>query len=131
MCDSYLYTVHIEVVSHHVCWSIATATNIILVECRWKKDGCKSGVTCTECHYIRHVCCSRATIRCICLYSATLSDILFRYACLQKCSIRQRILSVTYPPDMPKGRVPLPRVCITCRLPSWTPPRIYQIMCDA
>ena len=32
----------------HAFWSIATAINIILVECRWKKVGYKSGATCTE-----------------------------------------------------------------------------------
>ena len=32
----------------HAFWSIATAINILLVECRWKKSGYKSGATCTE-----------------------------------------------------------------------------------
>ena len=32
----------------YTCWSIATAINILLVECRWKKGGNKSGVTYTE-----------------------------------------------------------------------------------
>ena len=32
----------------HALWSIATAINILLVECRWKKGGCKPGATCTE-----------------------------------------------------------------------------------
>ena len=32
----------------HAFWSIATAINILLVECRWKKGGYKSGATCTE-----------------------------------------------------------------------------------
>ena len=32
----------------HAFWSIAIAINILLVECRWKKDGYKSGATCTE-----------------------------------------------------------------------------------
>ena len=61
----------------HAFWSIATAINILLVECRWKKGGYKSGVTCSEvplyqtclmiwchsqicllvqCTYIRHAC---------------------------------------------------------------------------
>ena len=30
----------------HACWSIATATNILQVECSWKKDGYKFGATC-------------------------------------------------------------------------------------
>ena len=32
----------------HAFWSIATAINILLVECRWKKGGYKPGATCTE-----------------------------------------------------------------------------------
>ena len=32
----------------HVFWSIATVINFLLVKCRWKKDGYKSGATCTE-----------------------------------------------------------------------------------
>ena len=32
----------------NACWSIAAATAILLVECRWKKDGCKSGATYTD-----------------------------------------------------------------------------------
>ena len=61
----------------HAFWSIATAINILLVKCRWKKGGYKSGATCTEvplhqtclmnwchtqiclliqCNYIRHAC---------------------------------------------------------------------------
>ena len=61
----------------HAFWSIATAINILPVECRWKKGGYKSGATCTEvslyqrclmiqchtqicllvqCNYIKHAC---------------------------------------------------------------------------
>ena len=61
----------------HAFWSIATTINLLLVECRWKKGGYKSGATCTEmplyqtclmiwchsqicllvqCNYIRHAC---------------------------------------------------------------------------
>ena len=32
----------------HACWSVATATNILLVECRWKKVGYNSVATLTE-----------------------------------------------------------------------------------
>ena len=48
---------------------------------------------------------------------------LFRYVCVfvKSFSIRQEIWYVTNPPDMPTGKVPLPRVCKTCQLPSWTP----------
>ena len=35
--------------------------------------------------------------------------------------IRQVIWFATNPSDMPTGRVQLPQVCKTCRLPSWTP----------
>ena len=37
------------------------------------------------------------------------------------CSIRQGIWSVTNQSDMPTGKVLLPGVCKTCRLPSGTP----------
>ena len=37
-----------------------------------------------------------------------------------KCfSIRQEIWYVTNPPDMPTGKVQLPRVCKTDQLPAW------------
>ena len=36
-------------------------------------------------------------------------------------SVRQGIWSITNPSDMPTCRVPLPPVCKTCRLSSWTP----------
>ena len=32
----------------HACWSIATATDILLVECRWKKNGYTSSIALTE-----------------------------------------------------------------------------------
>ena len=32
----------------HAFWSITTAITILLVECRWKKGGYKSGANCTE-----------------------------------------------------------------------------------
>ena len=39
-----------------------------------------------------------------------------------KCfSFSQGICSVTNPSDMPTDKVPLPQVCNTCQLPSWTP----------
>ena len=46
------------------------------------------------------------------------------------CSIRQCIWSITNPSDMPTGRVPLPQVWKTCRLPSWMPSWIYKILND-
>ena len=74
----------------HACWSIATATDILLVECRWKKDGvwCNlySGAIISDksanmvpfsdmlvqCNSIRHACWVH----------------LFRYACSGKVSGR-------------------------------------------
>ena len=32
----------------HACWFVAIATDMLLVECRWKNDGYKSGATCTD-----------------------------------------------------------------------------------
>ena len=39
---------HMPVIIGHACWSIVTATNILLAKCRWKKDSYKSGATLTE-----------------------------------------------------------------------------------
>ena len=89
-CGASASTIPVVVVSHYrpcmLAWhltlghgfrSIATAINILLVKCRWKKGGYKSGATCTEvllyqtclmiryhsqicllveCNYIRHAC---------------------------------------------------------------------------
>ena len=44
-----------------------------------------------------------------------------------KCfSTRQEIWYVTNPPDMPTGKVRLPRNCITYQLPAWTPSWIFK-----
>ena len=49
-----------------------------------------------------------------------------------KCfSIRQEIWYVTNPSDMPTGKVWLPQVCKTYKLPACTPSRLYQILSDA
>ena len=49
-----------------------------------------------------------------------------------KCfSIRQEIWYATNPPDMPTGRVRLPRVCKNYQLPAWMPSWKYQILSDA
>ena len=68
------------------CWFFATATAILLVECRCKKDGYKSVATFTEVPLHQTCLLIGATLRYACLYNATLSDmhdgfILFRYAC--------------------------------------------------
>ena len=36
------------VIIGHAYWSIAAATNILLAECRWKKDGYMSGAILTS-----------------------------------------------------------------------------------
>ena len=99
----------------------------LLVECRWNKDGYKSGAILTEGgHYIRPVCSSRVTLRYACLKCSQLYQICmmssFIHICVfvNCCSIRQGIWSVTNPSSMPTGRVLLPRICIICWLPSWT-----------
>ena len=98
----------------HACWSIATATDILLVDCRWKKDGYKPGATLTEVPL--HQTC--LLIRCnsrICLLVQCNS---IRHACwiiyqirmfVKCCSIRQGIWSVTNPFNTPTGRVPAHR----------------------
>ena len=44
-----------------------------------------------------------------------------------KCfSTRQEVWYVTNPPDMPTGKVRLPRVCIIYQLPAWTPSWIFK-----
>ena len=110
----------------HACWSIATATSILQVECRWKKDGYKFGATCWY---------RGAIISDMSADPVPLSDIptctVQLYHHILTCMlclfiqihvfVMQGIWSVTNPSDMPTGRVPLPRVCKTCRLPSWTP----------
>ena len=59
----------------HACWSVATAINILLVDCADERRIVTSLVLPVHrCHYIRHVCWSGATVRYACLYSATLSD---------------------------------------------------------
>ena len=118
-----------------VCWSIATATDILLVEWRWNTDG----VWC----YLY----SGGIISDMSAVAVPLSDMpactlqldqtsilgSFFHICefVKCCSIRQGIWSVTIQSDMPTGRMLLPRVCKTCRLLSRTPSWIYQILNDA
>ena len=85
-----------------------------------------------RCHYIRHGCWSFVTLRYGCLYYQTcmLGSFIQIHMFVKCFSIRQDIWSVTNPPDMPTGKVPLPRVCETCQLPYWTPSWIYQILSD-
>ena len=108
----------------HACWSIATATEILLVERKWK-----DGVWC----YLY----SGAIIPDMSADTVPLSDmpactVQFNQTCMlgsfiqicefvKCCSIKEGIWSVTNPNDMPTCRVLLPLVCKTCRLPSRTP----------
>ena len=117
----------------HAFWSIVTAINILLVECRWKKAGYKSGATCTEVPLYQ----TCLMIRChsqICL----LVQFNFYQTCLlgswiHVCKVllyqaSYLVCDVTNPSDIPTGRMPLPQGCKTCRVPSWTPSWIYHIL---
>ena len=120
----------------HACWSIATATDILLVECRWKKHGYNSVATLIEVplHQTWLLFLSHSQI---CLFvQSTLSDRHAGFIYLDTCvckviPIRQDIWSVTNPQDMPTGKIPLPQVCKTCKLPFWRPSGICQILSDA
>ena len=97
--------------------------NILLVECRWKKGGCKSGATCTEvplyqtCLMIQ--CHTQIGLQ---LYqTCLLGSWIHLHMFVKCCSINQGIWSVTNPSDMPTGRMPLAQGCKTCRVPSWMP----------
>ena len=62
------------------------------------------------------------------LYQTCMLGSFIQIHVIVKCfSIRQEIWYVTNQPDMPTGKVRLPRVCKTYQLPSWTPSWIYQI----
>ena len=73
----------------YVGWSIATATDFLPVEGRWKK-GCTSLVLLVRwCHYTKHACWFVATLRYACLYRATLSDMYagFIYSFTRVCKV--------------------------------------------
>ena len=89
-----------------------------------------------RCHYIRHVCWSSALLDMpaftVQLYQTCVLDSFIQMNLFIKYfSIRLGIWSNTNPPDMPTGKVPLPWVCKTCWLPTWTPSWIYRILSDA
>ena len=135
LCGAPLSAMHVSVVPHYrpcllawylticyACRSIGTATDILLVKRRWKKDGYESDATCTEVSLYQ----ACQLIRChfqICLlvqcnsviHASSFIQIRMFVKC---CSIRHGIWSVTNPSDMPTGRVPLPWFCKTCLLPS-------------
>ena len=110
----------------HICWSNATVIDILLVECRMKKDSYKSGAICTEvplyqtclliqCHSDMPACTVQLYQTCM------LGSFIHIHLFVKCCSIRQGIWSVTNPSDIPTCRMPLPQVCKTCLLSSWTP----------
>ena len=87
-------------------------------------------------HYIRHVCwwvpLSNKPACTVQLYQTCMLGSFIQIRVFVKCcSIRQGFWSVTNQSDMPTGRVLLPGVCKTCRLPSGAPSWIYQILNDA
>ena len=93
----------------------------ILVECRWKKDGYKSGATLiwvplhqTSADPVSLSDMPACTVQ---LYQICMLGSFIQLHMLVKCCfIRLGIWSVTNPSDMLTGRVPLPRVCKIFRL---------------
>ena len=88
----------------HDCRPIATEAYILLAECRWKKDGNKSGATevplllsdmpaSTVQHY----------------QTCMLGSFIQIHVFVKCCTIRQDIWSVTNPSYIPIGRVPFHR----------------------
>ena len=109
----------------HACWSIATVTEILLVECKWKKDG-------VWCYLYSGAIISDMSADTVPLSDMPACTVQLNQTCMlgsfiqicefvKCCSIREGIWSVTNPNNMPTCRVLLPRVCKTCRLPPWTP----------
>ena len=90
----------------HACWNVATASDILIVEWRWKRDAIK-------CNSIRH---------------ASLGSFIQLCVLVKYSSTRQGIWYVTNTLNMPTRRVPLPLVCKNRRLPSWIPTWIYQTL---
>ena len=104
------------------CWSVSTATAILLVECRCKKDGYKYGATFTSDMSADPVPLSDMPACTMHLCQTCMMGLFIQIRVFVKCfSIRQGIRSVLNPSDMATGNVPLPQICKTCRLPSWTP----------
>ena len=111
----------------------ALQPTVWLVECRGKRDGYKYGATLTDVPL--HQTCvplSKMPACTVQLYQTRMLGSFIQIHVFVKCfSIRQEIRYVTNPPDMPTGKVQLPRVCKTYQLPAWTPSWIYQILNDA
>ena len=118
-----------------VCWTIATATDILLVEWRWKMDG-------VWCYLYSGGIISDMSADAVPLSDMPACTLQLDQTCMlgsfihirefvKCCSIRQGIWSVTNQSDMPTCRVLLPRLCKTCLLPFRTSSSIYQILNDA
>ena len=58
----------------HACWPIATATDILQVSADERRMGTSVVLPVQRCNYIRHVHRSGATLKYVCLYSTTISD---------------------------------------------------------
>ena len=111
-------------------WYVATATNILLVQCRWTVTSLVLALLPVhKCHYIRHVCGSGAILRYACLYSATLSSLHagFIYSDMRVCKMllhQAQHLDCYNTSDKPIGIVPLLRLCKT----SWSPTILDAIL---
>ena len=120
----------LDLTIYHAFWSIATVINILLVECRRKKGGYKSGATCTEtCLIIRcHSDMPSCTMQ---LLSGMCAG--FMNSSTHVCKVllyQARYLFCYKSSDMPTGRMPLAQGCKTCPVPSWMPSSIYHILND-
>ena len=101
----------------HAFWLIATAINILLVECRWKKGGYKSGcylysgaiISDMSNDPVPHSDMPACTMQ---LYQTCMLcswiDLRMFVKC---CSTKQGIWSFINPPDMPTVRMPLSHDC--------------------
>ena len=107
----------------NACRSIATATDILLVECRCKKDGVKvyRGAIISDLSADTAPL-SDMPVCTVQLYQTCMLGSFIQVRMFVKCcSTRLGIWSATNPSDMHTGRVPLPQVCKIGRLPFWTP----------
>ena len=139
-CGTSLSAMHVGVVPHyrpclltwyltigHACWSVPISTDILLVECRWKKYSYKSVAdlyrgAITSDMSADLVPLSNMPACTAQLYQTCMLASFIQIRVFIKCfSISQGIWSVTNLSDMHTGKVPLQQVCKACQLPSWTP----------
>ena len=138
-CGASLKAMPVGVVPHYrPCLLVRFALQpaFLLVECRGNRDGYKSGATLTEMP-LHQTCLLILWHSNICLlvqcnyivYQTCMLGSFIQIHVFVKCfSLRQEIWYVTNPPDIPTGKVPLPRVCKTYQLPAWTPHWIDHIL---